>query len=121
MNYYGYRNCSTCRAALKWLEENGITVEKKEIRDTPPTPAELALALRLFGGDRKRLLNTAGAEYRALNLKETIDTMSDDDLFALIQQNGNLCKRPFLLDASANIALTGFKQEQWLTALARTS
>ena len=84
MKYYGYRNCSTCRTALQWLKENDITVEQKEIRETPPKPAELAAALRLLGGDRKKLLNTAGAEYRSMGLKDAIDTLSDDDIFALI-------------------------------------
>lgn len=113
MKYYGYRNCSTCRAALQWLKENGITVEQREIRETPPTPSELAAALRLLGGDRKKILNTSGAEYRAMGLKDTIDTLSDNEIFTLIQKNGNLCKRPFLFDESANIILTGFNREQW--------
>jgi arsenate reductase len=117
MIYYGYRKCSTCRAALQWLAENGIAVEQKEIRDTPPTPPELARALHLLGGDRKKLLNTAGAEYRAMGLKDTIDSLSDDALFELIQQNGNLCKRPFLLDETTDIALTGFNRELWSQTL----
>ena len=113
MKYYGYRNCSTCRSALQWLKEHGITVEQKGIRETPPTLSELAAALRLLGGDRKKLLNTSGVEYRAMGLKDTIDTLSDDDIFELIQQNGNLCKRPFLFDESTNTVLTGFNREQW--------
>jgi arsenate reductase len=118
MIYYGYRKCSTCRDALKWLEQRGIVVEIREIRETPPSPGELATALRLLGGDRKKLLNTAGAEYRSMGLKDKIDTLSDEALFALIQQNGNLCKRPFLLDEASGIALTGFQAESWQQALA---
>ena len=117
MIYYGYRKCSTCRESLKWLAEKGISVVVREIRDTPPTPAELAVALRLLNGDRKKLLNTAGVEYRAMGLKDTIDSLSDAEIFSLIQQNGNLCKRPFLLDESSHIALTGFDREQWHAAL----
>lgn len=117
MIYYGYRKCSTCRDALKWLEQRGIAVEIREIRETPPSPCELATALRLLGGDRKKLLNTAGAEYRSMGLKDRIDTLSDEALFALIQQNGNLCKRPFLIDETSGTALTGFQAEQWQQAL----
>jgi arsenate reductase len=119
MIYYGYRKCSTCREAMKWLEQRGIPVEVREIRETPPSPRELAAALRLLGGDRKKLLNTAGAEYRSMGLKDQIGTLSDEALFALIQQNGNLCKRPFLLDETSGIALTGFHAEQWQQALVR--
>jgi arsenate reductase len=119
MIYYGYRKCSTCREAMKWLEQRGIPVEVREIRETPPSPRELAAALRLLGGDRKKLLNIAGAEYRAMGLKDQIATLSDESLFALIQQNGNLCKRPFLIDETHGIALTGFHAGQWQQALVR--
>ena len=113
MIYYGYRKCSTCRDALKWLQQHGIEVEQREIRETPPTPAELASALRIFGGDRKKLLNLSGAEYRAMGLKDRLDAMTDEQVFALIQENGNLCKRPFLIDEKNGIALTGFRIEEW--------
>jgi arsenate reductase-like glutaredoxin family protein len=103
---------------MKWLGQRGISVEVREIRETPPSSHELAVALRLLGGDRKKLLNIAGAEYRSMGLKDQIDTLSDEALFALIQQNGNLCKRPFLIDEASGVALTGFRVEQWEQALA---
>lgn len=117
MIYYGYRKCSTCRAALQWLADHQISVVAREIRETPPTVTELAMALKWLGGDRKKLLNTGGAEYRAMGLKERMGSLSDAELFALIQQNGNLCKRPFLFAESAAIVLTGFDQEHWHKAL----
>lgn len=113
MIYYGYRKCSTCRDALKWLQQHGIHVEQREIRETPPSSRELAAALRILGGDRKKLLNISGAEYRAMGLKDRLGEMTDEEVFALIQENGNLCKRPFLLDEKRSIALTGFRMEDW--------
>ena len=47
---YVYQKCSTCRDALKWLDQNGIAHEVKAIRDTPPTLAELKVALTARGG-----------------------------------------------------------------------
>ncbi|MFM2297621.1 MAG: hypothetical protein RL117_1328 [Verrucomicrobiota bacterium] len=88
-----------------------------EIRDTPPTVAELQSALKLLGGQRKSLLNTAGAEFRAMGLKEKLDALSDEEIFSLIQQQGNLCKRPFLLDEAKGVVLTGFRQDEWQKAL----
>jgi arsenate reductase len=90
---------------------------QKEIRETPPSPAELAFALRRCGGERKKLFNTAGAEFRAMGLKDQLDTMDESSLFSLIQQQGNLCKRPFLIDETKGIALVGFDEGAWQTAL----
>ncbi len=113
MIYYGYRNCSSCRKALAWLRQQGIEVEVREIRETPPSPDELAFALKALEGDRKRLLNVAGAEYRTMGWKDRIDGMRDDEIFAAIQSCGNLCKRPFLIDESAGKVLIGFDPEIW--------
>lgn len=113
MIYYGYSKCSTCRQALQWLTKKGIAVEIREIRETPPSPEELALALRLLGGERKKLLNVSGVEYRSMGLKDRLAALSDNAMFALLQEQGNLCKRPFLIDAKAGLVLTGFQREEW--------
>jgi arsenate reductase len=117
MIYYGYRNCSTCRNALKWLRQQGIDVKLREIRETPPSPDELAYALKALQGDRKRLLNVAGAEYRSMGLKNLIDGMNDDEVFAVIQSCGNLCKRPLLIDKARGKVLVGFDPEIWRRTL----
>ena len=117
MLYYGYRNCSTCRDALKWLKARGIAVESREIRETPPSPEELAFALKALGGDRRKLLNTSGAEFRNMGLKDKLDALDDTEVFQLIQEYGNLCKRPFLIDQSQGIVLVGFHETTWQAAL----
>lgn len=121
MIYYGYRNCSTCRKALAWLRQLGIEVEIREIRETPPSPGELAYALQMLQGDRKRLLNVAGAEYRSMGLKNRIDALHDDELFAMIQSCGNLCKRPLLIDEALGKVLVGFDPELWQRSLVSSS
>lgn len=117
MIYYEYSKCSTCRAAAKWLSQRGITVVSREIRETPPTLAELQSALAILG-DIRKLLNTSGAEYRSMGLKDRLPSMSEKEIFTLIQDHGNLCKRPFLLDLKRGICLTGFCEEDWQKALA---
>lgn len=112
---YVYKNCDTCRKALKWLAENGIQPETKEIRKTPPTAAELKAAIDANGGDLRPLFNTSGSDYRALGLKDRLPTMTEDDAISLLSENGNLVKRPFLI--SVGRTLTGFKAEVWENAL----
>jgi arsenate reductase len=107
---YVYAKCGTCRKAIKWLHGHGIAFDEKAIRETPPPPAELAMALKTDGNIRK-ILNTSSQDYRDLGLEEKLDGMSDDQVFALLQKNGNLVKRPFVV--AGNTAWAGFKEDIW--------
>lgn len=118
MKFYAYRKCSTCRDAAKWLASQGFSVENFEIRETPPSREELHFAWEQTG-DLRKLLNTSGVEYRAMGLKDKLSSISADEVFALIQEDGNLCKRPFLIDQENGIALTGFKADEWSKVLAK--
>ena len=112
---YAYKNCDTCRKALKWLKENQIDHETKAIRETPPTPAELKAALAANGGDLRKLFNTSGGDYRELGLKDKLPTMTEAAAIDLLSKNGNLVKRPFLI--GKGVSLTGFSESAWQDAL----
>ncbi len=118
LRVYAYKNCSTCRKALKWLGENGVAHEVLPIRETPPTGVELAAMLAACDGDRRRLFNTSGQDYRALGLKDTLPEMPEAEVLALLAGNGNLVKRPFAVDSKAGVHLVGFDGEKWAAALA---
>ena len=111
---YTLKNCDSCRAAVKWLKARGLAFEEKPIRETPPTQAELRAMLAVFEGDRRRLLNTAGRDYRELKLAEALPAMSDDQVLQLLAGNGNLVKRPFLL--GPGVGLVGFDEAVWVSA-----
>lgn len=115
LKVYEYKNCSTCRNALKFLEGKKIDFDKKAIRETPPTKTELKKMLGYVGGDSKRLFNTSGGDYKELGLKDKLAKMSLDEQFELLSGNGNLVKRPFVL--GENFGLVGFKEEEWKAAL----
>lgn len=116
LTVYVYQKCSTCRDALKWLDENGTAYQVKAIRETPPSPAELKTALDAFGGDLRKIFNTSGMDYRALGLKDRLPAMSETEAFELLSKNGNLVKRPFLIGQDK--VLVGFKVDQWRKSLA---
>ena len=115
LTVYCYQKCSTCRDALKWLDGRGLAYQVKAIRETPPTPAELATALKATGGDLRKLFNTSGLDYRALGLKDQLPAMSESAAFELLSRNGNLVKRPFLIGDGK--VLVGFKEVEWEKAL----
>jgi arsenate reductase (glutaredoxin) len=116
LTVYAYKNCSTCRNALKWLAARGIPHEEKAIRETPPSVAELENALGSHGGDLRKLFNTSGLDYRSLDLKNRLPRMAEPEALALLHENGNLVKRPFV--SGEHISLVGFKEAEWESALA---
>ena len=69
------------------------------------------MMLGYLSGELRKLFNTSGQDYRAMNLKETLPGMSVSDAFELLAQNGNLVKRPFLL--TSETGTVGFKEEIW--------
>jgi len=113
---YTYKNCDTCRRAVKWLRARGIAFEEHPIRETPPGPAELRKMLAALGGERRRLFNTSGGDYRELKLGEKLPAMNDADALGLLAGNGNLVKRPFVL--GPQVALVGFDEAEWSAAFA---
>jgi len=111
MKLYQYPNCSTCRKAIKFLEQHGVQYESIDITQQPPSKAELNTMLRSYSGDIRKLFNTSGLQYRELNMKEKLPKMSSDDAIELLSGNGKLIKRPFLVNGDKGIV--AFKEEFW--------
>jgi arsenate reductase len=70
--------------------------------------------LEVQGGQLRKLFNTSGQDYKAMNLKDRLPSLSVAEALKLLSENGNLVKRPFVLAGDGG--LTGFDEEQW-TAL----
>lgn len=107
---YEYAGCSTCKKALKFLDQKKVVYERVAIVDQPPTVAELKKMLG-FQGELKKLFNTSGQVYRELGISEKLPKMSEADALKLLSRHGKLVKRPFVLTADAG--LVGFKEEDW--------
>ncbi|MDA7661742.1 arsenate reductase family protein [Verrucomicrobia bacterium] len=117
LKIYEYKNCSTCRKALKYLEERDVAFERVPIRETPPTKTELKAMLKSYNGERKRLFNTSGGDYKSMNMKDRLPDLTDEEAIALLSENGNLIKRPFVL--SGDQGVIGFKMDEWDAFLER--
>ena len=111
LKFYAYKNCDTCRKAIKYLDGKGIEYELIPIREQQPTKAELKIMLTNYGGNIRKLFNTSGGDYRALNLKEKLANMTDEEAVKLLSKNGNLIKRPFVVFGDRG--LVGFKEMEW--------
>lgn len=111
LRVWAYKNCGTCRNALKFLAERKVAHEVLAIREQPPGTAELRAMLAHTGGEVRRLFNSSGQDYRALNMKERLPSLSVDEALALLATNGNLVKRPFALTKESGVV--GFRPAEW--------
>ena len=114
MKLYQYPKCSTCRKASKFLSSNEIEYQSIDITEQPPTKDELNAMLTSYDGEIRRLFNTSGVQYRELNMKDKLPTMSAEEAIDLLATNGKLIKRPFLLNC-AGAGIVGFKEADWQT------
>ena len=111
---YQYPACSTCKKALKWLEEHDVAHKSMHIVEAPPTRALLKRALD-SGIPLKSLFNTSGESYRAGGFKERLADMSQAEALAALAADGKLIKRPFVV--ADDVFLVGFKEADWAAAL----
>ena len=117
MKFICYPKCSTCQKARKWLDENGIAYELRDIKTENPTYEELTAWHALSGLPLKKLFNTSGLLYKSLNLKEKLPGMSEDEQLKLLTTDGMLVKRPLLV--ADDFVLVGFKASEWEARLKR--
>lgn len=111
MIIYVYEKCSTCKAALLFLQEHKVLFTKKEISKEPPTVAELRQMLNYQNGNWKKLFNSSGVLYKEMQMKELLQELRINEAFSLLTQHGMLVKRPFLL--GEDFGLLGFKKAEW--------
>jgi len=108
---YCYERCSTCKKALKWLEEKNIKAEVIDIKGDHPDEAVLRAAHQLSGQPLKKFFNTSGMLYRSMELSSKLPSMSEDEQFGLLASDGMLVKRPLLI--GDDFVLLGFKEKEW--------
>ena len=111
MKLYSYNKCGTCRKAIQFLENKKIKFELIDITETPPTKQILKAAMKAKG--MKKLFNTSGVQYRELQIKDKIQTMTESQAVDLLASNGRLVKRPIAVDK--NKIAVGFDIEEYKT------
>lgn len=115
---YQYPACSTCRKALKWLTDGGVTYDSVDLVKSPPSASQLRDLVRRSGQPVSKFFNTSGQSYRAGNFKEKLKTMTEDEAIAALANDGKLIKRP-LIDVGGKAVLVGFDQAAYRSTLAR--
>jgi len=106
-----YRKCSTCRKALKWLEEHQVNFQERAIVEENPNFEELKKWYEKSGLPLKKFFNTSGLLYKDMKLKDRLPGMTEEEQLQLLSTNGMLVKRPLVV--GEDFVLTGFKESEW--------
>ncbi len=106
-----YPKCTTCQKAKKWLVDNKVDFDDRHIVENNPNEKELKDWIKKSGLDIKKWFNTTGMKYRELNLKDKLESMSDDEKIKILASDGMLVKRPVVV--TKDWACPGFKEKDW--------
>ena len=131
---YCYNRCSTCKKAIKYLEENiarnkNIELELKDIITEKPNLEEMSKIIEtkydkkisdITRDEIKSFFNTSGILYRENNIKDKIkdEKNSIEDILNILISDGKMIKRPLVIvndeeeNNNKNILL-GFKEEEY--------
>lgn len=117
LKFICYPKCTTCQRAEKWLKDNGISYEFRDIKTDNPTLEELTEWYKKSGLPLKKFFNTSGLLYKSLDLKNKLPSMSEDEMLNLLSTDGMLVKRPLLI--GDGFVLVGFKEDEWRALLSK--
>lgn len=106
-----YPKCSTCAKAKKFLDENQVSYDIRDIKEDNPSKEELKQWHEKSGLDIKKFFNTSGQVYRKLGLKDKLKDMSLEEKYDLLSTDGMLVKRPILV--KGDMVRVGFKEDLW--------
>ena len=106
-----YTKCTTCQRAKKWLDDNKIEYELRDIKIDNPTLEELTVWYNKSGLPIKKFFNTSGLLYKSLDLKNILPEMSEEEMLKLLATDGMLVKRPLLI--GNDFVLVGFKEDEY--------
>lgn len=111
LKFICYPKCTTCQKAKKWLDDNGIEYELRDIKEDKPNLEELTLWYKTSGLPLKKFFNTSGLLYKSMELKDKLSAMSEEEQLKLLATDGMLVKRPLLI--GKDFVLVGFKEKEW--------
>ena len=111
LKFICYPKCTTCQKAKKWLDDNKIEYELRDIKQENPILEELIEWYNKSRLPLKRFFNTSGLLYKSMDLKNKLPDMTEDEMLQLLSTDGMLVKRPILV--GNDFVLVGFKEVEW--------
>ena len=115
LKFICYPKCTTCQKAKKWLDDNNIQYELRDIKLDNPTLPELTAWYTKSSLPVRKFFNTSGLLYKSLDLKNKLPGMTDEEMLQLLSTDGMLVKRPLLI--GDDFVLVGFREAEWETRI----
>ena len=106
-----YSRCTTCKKAVKWLEDHEVSFDYRDIKTDNPSFAELQAWYHASNLPLKKFFNTSGLLYKSMELKDKLPNMTEEEMLRLLASDGMLVKRPILIGEAT--VLVGFKEVEW--------
>ena len=107
-----YPKCTTCKAARKILEDNGLCFESRNIKEEKLNKEELRELVKQSGLPVRKFFNTSGLKYKELNLKDKLPDMNEEEMLELLASDGMLVKGPILV--YEDHVIVGKKEKEYL-------
>jgi arsenate reductase len=104
---YGIPNCTTCKKALKWLEDKGVEYNFINTKENPPTRETIQSWVDTLGA--KPMRNTSGQSYRTLGDEK--QTWTEKQWIEAFAKDAMLLKRPLFVKDGAAL-LVGFRDKE---------
>ncbi|MDX1626260.1 MAG: Spx/MgsR family RNA polymerase-binding regulatory protein [Wenzhouxiangellaceae bacterium] len=114
MRVWGLANCDKCRAARRWLDEQGIDHDFVDVRDDLPSAERIERWLEVLGPHD--LVNRRSRTWRELD-EEQRAKLESPDVVDLLRANPTLIKRPLFEEPHGQVRV-GFDDEvrTWLSS-----
>lgn len=94
LKFYGIKNCNSVKNAIEFLKSKQIEIEFLDIKKLDEKTLDFWLSKRSV----LELVNTAGMSARKIGLnKEKLQSLSQDEIKAMILQSPTLIKRPLIV------------------------
>lgn len=106
-----YPKCTTCQKAKKWLDDNNVEYNLRDIKIENPSIDELCNWHKVSGLPLEKFFNTSGLLYKSMELKDKLPNMSEEEQLNLLATDGMLVKRPLVI--GRDFVLVGFKEDEW--------
>ncbi|MGM0481342.1 MAG: arsenate reductase [Pseudomonadota bacterium] len=105
---HGIKNCDTVKKALKWLDNQQLDYQFRDVRQQPLNVEEVSRWLEQLGTDK--LLNKRSTSWRQLTDEQKAQTDAHA-IAELIAEQPTLFKRPLVADQQG--LHVGFNAAEW--------
>ncbi len=105
---YSSYNCSSCKKAMKWLNENGIMYEELNFLGTTLKEEDVINMLKYTENGFEDIISERSKVF--MRYEERLKKMKIKDLIQFIIDNPSVLKRPIIVDPVTEEVIVGYRE-----------